>query len=109
MRRGEADAGSDDERSGLGVIGGMKHEAAAGFDRAAEMNRGAVEPRAGKAELAQHILDRGLFDDLVDDEAHRAIGIVRAHEDHRPHEARILHLRHGDEQLSGERCHDQCP
>ena len=38
----------------------------------------------------------------VDDQPHGAVGTVGAHIDHRAGEARVAHLRHGDQQLAGQ-------
>ena len=83
----------------------MQHEAAAEFDRAAEMDRHVVgaplrsRPRAASSRLSK----RQAVDQAVHHQPHRAVGRMRAQIDHAPRKARIRHLRHRDQQLTGQR------
>lgn len=81
----------------------MQHEAAAGFDRAAEMDPGAAaDPHRLDAKLFHQLGERELIEELVDHDPHCALFVVGAHQDHGPGKARVLHLRHGNEELSGQ-------
>jgi len=109
-RRGQGEMVADDQGRGLLVVGGMEHEATAAFDRAAEMHVALQpKPRRLDPELAQELGQAQLLDELVNDNAERALLVVGAHEDDRALEARILHLRHCDKQLTGQRGHPNPP
>ncbi len=80
----------------------MEDEAAPAFDRAAEMDRTALaHALGGDLELAHHLAQADALYQFVNEEPHRAFLVVGAHQDDRAREARVLHLRHGDEQLAG--------
>ena len=84
----------------MGVVGGVEDEAARGLDRAAEMHRnGLVLVRGLDFELLEQVREAERFEELVDDEAHRAVFRVGAHVDDGVREARVRHRRHGDQQL----------
>src|SRR5208282_4279036 len=106
-RGGECDITAHHQRAVLDVIGGMQHEAAPGLDRAAEMDLlAAFRAGALDAELPHQRRPGDLVQKLVNHQPHRAVGVVRAQEDHRAREARILHLRHGDQEMAGKRGHE---
>ncbi len=108
---GEADALVDRQRAlGLEVVGAVQHEAASGLDRTAEMHRHAGQSlrqpdallRRHDVELLEQLGETDIGRALVDDDAHGAVGRVRAHIDDRAGKARVAHRRHGDEQLAVE-------
>ena len=55
------------------------------------------------ADLLEQVLEGQAVDQPVDHQAHRAVGGVGAEIDDAAGEARVRHLRHGDQQLPGER------
>lgn len=78
----------------------MQHESPTALDRAAEMDQDLLFLAAGiDAELIQEIGKRDAVHQLVDDQPHRALGRMGAQKDDGSREPRILHLRHGDEQM----------
>src|SRR6204780_845402 len=106
-RGGERDIAAHHQRAVLDVIGGMQHETAPDLDRAAEMDLcSAFRAGALDAELPHQIRPSDVVQQPVDHQPHCAVGIVRADVDHRAREARILHLRHGDQKMAGKRGHD---
>ncbi len=106
-RRSERDVAGDDQRAVLDIIRRMQDESAAGLDRPAEMDATVVERgRRFDAELLHQGRPGHIFEKTIDDQTHRAILVVGAEIDHGPREARILHLRHGDEKMAGERRHE---
>ena len=109
--RGEADVLVDLAASRpAGRIAGMQHEAAAGIDRAAleHLHRLRVLRHLDlvraldNVELHQKLRKVDAPCGVVDDDAHRAFGGMRAHVDDRTLEARIAHHRHGDQHLAVE-------
>ena len=81
----------------------MQHEAAPLFHRPAEMDADLVAALVGAdVQLLQQVGEGDRADAPVDDQPHGAVGAVGAHIDHRAGEARIAHLRHGDQQLAGQ-------
>ena len=90
------------------VVGAVQHEAAAGLDRAADVDRhrpgyrSAMPSSASSAdaEALQEVGEGDVRGALVDDEAHRPILGVRAQVDDRARKTRVGHHRHGDEELA---------
>jgi hypothetical protein len=52
-------------------------------------------------ELVKQIVQAQSLDRRADADADRAVGVVRAHRDHRMVEAGIAHARHREEELAG--------
>src|SRR5262249_18405192 len=72
-------------------------------DGAAEMDADLLGDRARlDVELLEKIGERKLLEELVDDQAHGAVGVVGAHVDHGALEARILHLGHRHQEMAGQ-------
>jgi hypothetical protein len=58
--------------------------------------------RRHDVELLEELGEIDIGCSLIDDDAHGAVGRVRAHIDDRAGKARVSHRRHGDEQLTVE-------
>jgi hypothetical protein len=86
----------------------MQHKAAPGFHRPAKMHGHLLDRQVDGAfwaadldiELLQQPGKGDVRRALVNDDAHRPIGGVRAHIDHRAGETRVHHCRHGKEKLA---------
>ena len=109
--RGEADVVIDPQRRILDEkVAGMQHETAAGIDRTAlqHLHRLAM---VGHLDLVRALDDVELHQKLrkvdapcrmIDDDAHGALGGMRAQVDHRTLEARVAHHGHRDQHLAVE-------
>src|SRR5579885_3413607 len=106
-RRGQGQRLADDQRAVLDIIRRMQHEPAPSrLDRATKMDaRPACEASGLDPELLHQLGQGELVDQLVNHQPHGALLVMRAHHDDGAREARVLHLRHGDEKLSGQRGH----
>ena len=90
------------------VVGGMKHEAASGLDRAAADDPDRLRARrkadrlavGNDAQLHEQLAEIDLLGALVDDQPHRPVVAVGAQIDDRSGEGPSPQRRHGDEELA---------
>ena len=108
-RRGKRDPFIDRQRRILDEkIAGVQHEAAFGFNRTAHehLDRAGARRQFDQIGGRQHLelheqvgkVDIGRR--LIDDDAHRAFGRMRAHIDHGARETLVLHGRRRDQHLT---------
>src|SRR5487761_87647 len=106
-RGGERDVAADDQRAVLDIIGRVQHETPSGLDRTAEMDVPVIALNLGlDAELLHQRGPRHVVEQPIDHQPHRAVFVVGTEIDHRTRETRVLHLRHGDQKMTGKRCHN---
>ena len=110
-RGGETDAVVDRQRRVLDEeIGRVQHEAALGLDRSAahDFHRAGARRQLDHVglgydiELHQQVGKVDVRRRVIDDDAHRAFGRMRADINQRAREAFVAHRRHGDEHLAVE-------
>lgn len=100
--RGQADLAVDQECGLLDIVGGMQYETAAGLDRSTEMDANRVADGGWfDVELLKKVWKAQTVEQPIDHEPHCAFGGVGAEIHQGPRKSRILHLRHGDQHLSG--------
>ena len=105
QRRGERHVFRNRQRGvGTFVIAAVEHKAAAGLHGPAVENGKVWRARRHREfELLHEIMKGKAGHRLVDDDAHGAVGRMRAHEDHALFEMWVAHTRHCDQELAFEK------